>query len=238
MFCHLRLLIFDKENAACLGSRTLVVIYRHVKYVALKNFSKEQTKEENMKKETRHDNAFDYPELDKISAQEFYDIYKNFMLSIAKAEGLDHGQADMVINDVLVIIYVKRRCHFDPTVSRFSNYLATIVRNACRSLKRREHRYVNCEEGDLARLSDNNRVVSIDNAEELADIRKMLEEGIRILRTEVRSQLMVDSFSMMLLKGERPKDIARMLNVRPDYVSLAMNHCKPRLRAILKRIMA
>ena len=65
-----------------------------------------------------------------------------------------------------------------------------------------------------------------------------MEEGIRILRKEVRSQLMVDAFAMMLLDEERPMDIARKLNVRPDYVSLAKNRCLPRLRAIVREIMS
>ena len=111
-----------------------------------------------MKNETRHDYAFDYPELDKMSVEEFYDTYKNFMYGVAYNEGLDHYQADMAVNDVLVVIYMKKRCHFDPERSPFSNYLATMVRNASRSVRRKDRRYVCYEEPDMVRLCDDSGI--------------------------------------------------------------------------------
>lgn len=191
-----------------------------------------------MKKETQFDDAFDFPELSRMSAKVFYSTYRNFMHSIARSEGLDHGQADMAIDDVLITIFMKHACYFDPKKSRFSNYLATMVRNACRSLRRRDHRYVNVEEEGLVRACEENGAVTGNCAYEPGEIRGYVEEGIRILRKEVRSQLMVDAFAMMLLDEERPMDIARKLNVRPDYVSLAKNRCLPRLRAIVREIMS
>ena len=191
-----------------------------------------------MKKETQFDDAFDFPELSEMSANAFYKTYKYFMHSIARSEGLDHGQADMAIDDVLITIFMKHACYFDPKKSRFSNYLATMVRNACRSLRRRDHRYVNVEEEDLVRVCEENGAVTGNCAYEPGEIRGYVEEGIRILRKEVRSQLMVDAFVMQVIDGGRPKDIARKLNVRPDYVSLAKNRCLPRLRAIVSEIMS
>lgn len=190
-----------------------------------------------MKKDTRHDDAFDYPELDKMSAEDFYRIYRNFMYSIAKSERVDYGTADLAINDVMITIFMKHACHFDPQKSRFSNYLATMVRNACRNQKRREHRYVNFEAEELTRLSEENGAVTPENAYDADELRKWIREGIRILRKETRSKLMVDAFVMMVIDEERPKDIAKKLNVRPDYISLAKNRCLPRLRAIIREIM-
>ena len=190
-----------------------------------------------MKNETRHDYAFDYPELDKMSEQEFYDTYKNFMFAVAINEGLDHYQADMAIDDVLVVIFVKRRCHFDPEKSPFSNYLATMVRNACRSVRRMDHRYVSYEEKDMVLICEENGAV-VKDRHERGEIRKLVEEAIEILRKEGRSKKAVDAVAMMLLDEEGPTEIAQKLNVRPDYVSVAMNHYRPRLQAILRRLMA
>lgn len=191
-----------------------------------------------MKKETQFDDVFDFPELSRMSANTFYKTYKYFMHSIARNEGLDRGQADMAIDDVLITIFMKHACYFDPRKGLFSNYLATMVRNACRSLRRRDHRYVNVEEEDLLWVCEENGAVTGNSAYEPGDIRRYVEEGIRILRKEVRSQLMVDVLVMQVIDGERPMDIARRLNVRPDYVSLAKNRCLPRLRAIVREIMS
>ena len=190
-----------------------------------------------MKKDTRHDDAFDYPELAKMSAEDFYRTYKNFMYSIAKHERLDYGKIDLAIDDVMITIFMKHACHFDPKKSRFSNYLATMVRNACRNVKRREHRYVNYEEEELTRLCEENGAVTSESAYDTDEQRKWIHEGIRLLRKEMRSKLMVDAFVMMVIGEERPKDIAKKLHVRPDYVSLAKNRCLPRLRAIIGKIM-
>ena len=96
---------------------------------------------------------------------------------------------------------------------------------------------MNFEEEELTRLSEENGAVTPENAYDADELRKWIREGIRILRKETRSKLMVDAFVMMVIDEERPKDIAKKLNVRPDYISLAKNRCLPRLRAIIREIM-
>ena len=190
-----------------------------------------------MKKETNCNAAFEYPELDKMSDREFYETYRSFMYSIVKSEGLDHYQGDIAINDVLITIFMKHRCYFDPKKSRFSNYLATMVRNACRSLKRKERRYVNAEEDELVRLSESNGAVTSARNHASNEIRLWIDEAIKILRKEMRSQLIVDAFVMTVIEEERPLHVAQKLNVRPAYVSLAKNRCRPRFQTILRRII-
>ena len=194
------------------------------------------SKEDAMKEE-RHDNAFDYPELEKMSADEFYRTYKGFMYAVAMKEKVDHGQAETAIDDVLETIFMKRACYYDAKTGKFSNYLATMVRNACRNLKRKGRRYVHYEESDMVRICEENGAVSRDKTHDVDDIRRWISAGIKTLRMEVRSQLMVDAFVMSFIDGERPKDVAITLNVRPDYVSLAKNHCLPRLRTIIRKMM-
>ena len=59
-------------------------------------------KEHAMNKETCYEKSFDYPELDKMGAEEFYRTYKSFMFSVAQNEKLDHGQAAMFFVQTLV----------------------------------------------------------------------------------------------------------------------------------------
>ena len=129
-----------------------------------------------MKKETNFDAAFEYPELGKMSVREFFATYKNFMYSIVKSEGLDAYQADMAINDVLITIFMKHRCCFDPNRNRFSNYLATMVRNACRSIRRKERRYVYVEDDELVRICEENGSITRSNAHDSGEIRHWMKK--------------------------------------------------------------
>lgn len=194
-------------------------------------------KEHAMKKDTHHDINFDYPELDSMDDNEFYRIYKVNMYSVAWNENMDKGEADLAISNVMQTIFMKHACHYNPAKGRFTNYLATMVRNACRSLRRGERRYVNCDEDELVRVCEENGATTRVSEYLPGEISQFIDEAIRILRKEVHSQLMVDAFVMMVLEGERPIEVARKLNVRPDYVSLAKNRCLPRLRAILRKLM-
>ena len=137
----------------------------------------------------------------------------------------------------MVTIFMKHKCYYDHNKGKFSNYLATMVRNACRSLKRKERWFVDYEEADMVRICEENGAVANFKKHELDEIREMIEEGIISLRKKKRSTLMLDAFTMMFIEDERPKYIAEKLNVRADYVSLAKNHCLPALRAILREIM-
>lgn len=199
--------------------------------------TKHQDEEKNMTQKTNQNNDFDidYPNLSKMSPEEFYRTYHSFMLGEASKEKIDHHQIDLVVDDVMLKIFVTRKFHFDPKKSPFRPYLATVVRNACRSLKRRERRYYCLDEDELVALCEINGASARDKALEAREIRQWIDQGIEILRQEVRSKLMVDVFVMALIGNERPKDVARKMNVSPDYVSLAKNRCLPRLREILKR---
>ncbi|MBQ7650419.1 MAG: sigma-70 family RNA polymerase sigma factor [Victivallales bacterium] len=187
-------------------------------------------------KEERQDSSFDYPELDKMSAAEFYDTFKNFMFSIGLKEG-DYYLAETAIDDVMATIFMKNKCHYDPKAGKFRNYLATMVRNACRSLKRKERRYVHYEESDMVLICEENGAVSRDTTHDMDDVRRWISEGIKKLRKKVRSQDMVDAFVKAYLDEERPKDVARALNVRADDISLAKHRYMSRLRAIIEEIM-
>jgi len=189
-----------------------------------------------MAKKTFQNNAFDYPNLSKMSPDEFYSTYKNFMLAVARQEKIDHYQADLAIDDVMLKIFVKHNFHFDPKKSPFSNYLATAVRNACRSLKRRDRKYNCFEEDTLVNLCESQGAVTRDKELEAKEIRQWIDKGIGILRQKVRSQQMVDVLVMAVMEDERPLDVARKMNVRADYVSLVKNRCLPRLQAILESI--
>ena len=90
-----------------------------------------------MKKDTRHDDAFDYPELVKMSTEDFYRIYKTSCIPLRSTRGLTTGSSTW---HIIITRFIKHTCHFNPKKSRFSNYLATMVRNACRNVKHREPR--------------------------------------------------------------------------------------------------
>ena len=187
-----------------------------------------------MTSKTSADETFDYPELDKMDISEFQQTYKYFILSTARQLGMDDYQANVVLNDVLIAIYVKKSCHYDARQGKFSHYLSRTVRNMWRSMLRERKRYVDFSEEDLARFCDRSAIAEDTIAS--SRILDWIREGIRILRTEVRAQQVVDVYLMTLIGKERPMDIEKRLHLRPGYASVAKNRCRPRLAAILNRI--
>ena len=179
---------------------------------------------------------FEFPQLNIITAEDFQKTYRPFMFAIAKSQGLDKLDADEAIENLMIKIFVDKKCGYDPKRGPFRNYLATMVRNECRSLCRKTKYFTYYEEQDLERLCDESGM-SCQPQYSSKEFAIMVEEGIRQLRKEVHSQLQVESFIMTVIHEERPMDVAKKLNVRPDYVSLAKNRCLPRFRTILRNIM-
>ena len=177
----------------------------------------------------------DFPKLATISADEFYKTYLKYMVNVARSETTNQFDADDVVSNVMYKIFVEKKCTYNPERGPFLPYLATMVRNEARSRYRKERRYQTYEDQDMERLCDESDMTCQTKAcsKEFA---VWIEEGIRRLRSEFRSQLQVDAFLMMVIGEKRAMDVAKILNVRPDYVSLAKKRCLPRFRAILREI--
>ena len=177
----------------------------------------------------------DFPQLATISAEDFYKTYLKYMVSVARSETTNHYDADDVISNVMYKIFIEKKCTYNPERGPFLPYLSTMVRNEARSLYRKERRYQCFDEQDMERLCDESDMTCQIKAcsKEFA---AWIEEGIHRLRSEFRSQLQVDAFLMMVIGEKRAMDVAKILNVRPDYVSLAKKRCLPRFRAILREI--
>ena len=177
----------------------------------------------------------DFPQLATISADDFYKTYLKYMVSVAISETSNHYDADDVISNVMYKIFVEKKCTYNPERGPFLPYLATMVRNEARSHYRKERRYQYYEEQDMERLCDESGMTCQIKAcsKEFA---AWIEEGIRRLRSEFRSQLQVDAFLMVVLDEMRPKDVDKILNVQPNYASVAKKRCHPRFQAILREI--
>lgn len=177
----------------------------------------------------------DFPQLATISADDFYKTYLNYMVSVARSETSNHYDADDVVSNVMYKIFVEKKCTYNPERGPFLPYLATMVRNEARSLYRKERHYQCFDEQDMERLCDENDMTCQIKAcsKEFA---AWIEEGIRRLRSEFRSQLQVDAYLMMVLGGKHAKDVDKILNVRPNYASVAKNRLHPRFQAILREI--
>lgn len=176
-----------------------------------------------------------FPQLATISADDFYKTYLKYMFSVARSETINHYDADDIVSNVMYKIFIEKKCTYNPERGPFLPYLATMVRNEARSFYRKERRYQCFDEQDMERLCDESGMTCQIKAcsKEFAT---WLEEGIRRLRSEFRSQLQVDAFLMMVIGEKRAMDVAKILNVRPDYVSLAKKRCLPCFRAILREI--
>ena len=179
---------------------------------------------------------FDFPNLNTMTAEDFYKTYRPFMFAIAQSQGFDKLDTDEIINDLMIKIFMEKKCGYNPECGSFRNYLVAMVRNECRSRRRKGKNVIYYEEQDLERLSDENDM-SCQPRYISKEFISMIEEAIRQLRKEVRSQLQIDAFVMTVIHEERPMDVAKKINVRPDYVSLAKTRYLPRFRAILRAII-
>ena len=177
----------------------------------------------------------EFPQLATISADDFYKTYLKYMFSVARSETINHYDADDVVSNVMCKIFVEKKCTYNPERGPFLPYLATMVRNEARSFYRKERRYQCFDEQNMERLCDDSGMTCQIKACS-KEVAAWVEEGIHQLRKEVRSQLQVEAFIMMVIHEERPMDVAKKLNVRPDYVSLAKKRCLPRFRSILLKI--
>ena len=178
---------------------------------------------------------FDYPNLNTMTADIFYKTYRSFMFAIAKSQGFCQLDANEVINEIMIKIFVDQKCGYKPERGPFRNYLAAMVRNECRSRRRKEKHFTYYEEKDMEKLCDDNEMFSPVSGYSRETI-EWIEEGIKQLRKEVRSQIQVDTFVMMVIGKMSPTEVAEKLNVRPDYVSLAKIRCLPHFKAILRKI--
>ena len=177
----------------------------------------------------------DFPQLTTISADDFYKAYLKYMVSVARSENINHYDTDDVISQVMQKIFVEKKCTYNPERGPFLPYLATMVRNEARSLYRKERRYQCFDEQDMERLCDESDMTCQIKAYS-KEFAAWIEEGICRLRSEFRSQLQVDAYLMMVIGRKRAKDVAKILNVRPDYVSVAKIRLHPRFQAILREI--
>ena len=178
---------------------------------------------------------FNFPQLATISADDFYKTYLKYMVSVARSETSNHYDADDVVSNVMYKIFVEKKCTYNPERGPFLPYLATMVRNEARSLYRKERRYQCFDEQDMERLCDESGMTCQIKAC-YKEFTAWIDEGIRRLRSEFRSQLQVDAYLMMVIGRKRAKDVAKILNVRPDYVSVAKIRLHPRFKAILRKI--
>ena len=86
---------------------------------------------------------FDYPQLNRMNVQDFYNTYRGYVYSIVRCEGLDHSYDNEVMDNILIRIFMKGGIRYTPEKGRFSNYLHSMARNCCRTIKRGFRHYVN-----------------------------------------------------------------------------------------------
>ena len=204
-----------------------------VNVIGVTQFTATHQKEHCMDDQNQID--FDYPNLNTMTADVFYKTYRPFMFSIAKSHGFCQLDAEAIISNLMIKIFVDKKCGYNPKRGPFRYYLAAMTRNECRSFRLKEKRFNYLEEKDIEKLCDDNEMFTPMSGYSRGTI-EWIEEGVRRLRKEVRSQIQVDAFIMMVIGRMSPTEVSEELNVRPDYVSVAKIRLHPRFKAILREI--
>ena len=184
------------------------------------------------------DTAFLYPDLNRITADDFYRQYQSLMFSAAYKCGYDYYTAEQAIDDVLIRIFCLHQCNYAPKRGTIISYLYGAIAKACYNQKRRDQRYQFCTEEEMAALCDQeeSNLCSFDRQLRQAEKSKMMHTAMLLLGKEMASAKTQAVFELAVVEQERPREVARLLNVTPTFVYQVKQTWKRRFQELLDRI--
>ena len=182
--------------------------------------------------------AFLYPDLTRITADDFYRQYQSLMFSAAYKCGYDYYTAEQAIDDVLIRIFCLRKCSYDPRRGTIISYLYGAIAKACHNQKRRDQRCQFCPEEELVALCDltESTHCSLERQLRRAEMERMMRTAMLQLGKEMASAKTQAVFELAVVEQERPREVARLLNVTPTFVYQVKQTWKRRFQELLDRI--
>ena len=72
---------------------------------------------------------FNYPDLRTLDADRFNDLYWDAMVRMGRRAGFKYDIAELAASDVMIKIFVAKKCHYSPAKGPFPAYLNTMVVN-------------------------------------------------------------------------------------------------------------
>ena len=168
---------------------------------------------------------------DRLGWEEFYEAYRGFIHTVAlwraSARGYHLSEADIadLIQNVMVGVWNKGKLSYDPERGvRFRTWLTTIVLRKLDDLvKKRIRARPDPESEEILRQQ-------FDQACDDAWNESLKAQALALLREEV-APLDCQAFEL-LLKGQKPKEVAAQLKISANYVYLLKFRCAEKLQVI------
>lgn len=180
---------------------------------------------------------FNYPDLRTLDADRFNDLYWDAMVRMGRRAGFKYDIAELAASDVMIKIFVAKKCHYSRAKGPFPAYLKAMVVNFCRNEMRRSWRYLPVEDSSLELfVNDCHTSPSVEDAIRATEHREMIDRGLRIIRKKMPSAKAYDVLRLTILDEAKPCEIARQLGVSTADIAYLKSQWLPRYRSLLRQL--
>ena len=179
---------------------------------------------------------FNYPDLRTLDADRFNDLYWDAMVRMGRRAGFKYDIAELAASDVMIKIFVAKKCHYSPAKGPFPAYLKAMVVNFCRNERRRSWRYLPTEDASLELfVNDNYTTPTVEDAIRATEHREMIDAALRTIRGKMPSAA-YDVLRLTILDEAKPREIARQLGVSTADIAGIKTQWLPRYRCLLRQL--
>lgn len=177
----------------------------------------------------------DMIDLDTITVREFDRLCHSFILTTAHGTGLDVSECELVCDDILFKIFVQHNFgNYSRTLGSLKSYLAQTSRNIARNYIRKVRRYDFQPPEMLEIVSDDSQADnSLEHKLQEEEDRELIYTAIGILRTQLRNPIQAEALVLNAQEEKPVAEVARILGMTPQQVSLACCRCRKMLRRII-----
>ena len=179
---------------------------------------------------------YNYPNLRTLDADRFHKLYWSEMLRMGRKAGYKFDIAELAASDVMIKIFVARKCHYSRAKGPFPAYLKAMVVNFCRNERRRSWRYLPVEDSSLELfVNDCHTSPSVEDAILATEHREMIEAALRAIRGKMPSAA-YDVLRLTVLDEAKPREIARRLGISTVEIAGIKTQWLPRYRSLLRQL--
>ncbi len=177
----------------------------------------------------------DLIDLNLVSAGEFDRLCHQFIVTNAHSTGLDLMECELVCNDILHKIFVQHSFgNFSSSRGGFRAYLASSARNLARNYIRRNRHY-DFQPPEILEITSDSTCGddSLERRLQAEENSELLHTAIGILRTRLRNPIQAEALVLNSLEEKPIPEVARLLDMTPQQVSLACCRCRKMLKGII-----
>ena len=171
---------------------------------------------------------------DAVSQTEFYNLYREMIVSLGALKGLNGAECDDLVQEVMILFFGKaREFHFQPERAHFRTWFGKLIHGKIVDLLRK--RKPTLPEDVLTAVpAETDSPDRIFDLACQAELRKVyLQDALQRLKTRIEPET-YRIFEYYVLKNHSAPDTMRLFGISRNQ----LDKTKSRIRAILKGIVA